>query len=332
MPTSNPNHLQALVHTLRLEASGILGIELVPTGETKSFPVTEAGAHVDLHLPNGLVRSYSLCTPGQTGRYTFGVLLDRNSRGGSRFIHEQLRVGSVIELSAPRNHFKLDESAPASVLVAGGIGITPLYAMLQRLTALGRPVHLVYCARSRREAAYLPQLAALTASHGGLTLHFDEVQGGPPDLRALLAPLAAARPGAHFYSCGPAPMLAAFESTCAGLGIAPAQVHIERFAAAPAPAASAAAAPSADYVVELRKSGRIINVRADQHLLDAVLDAGCHAEYSCREGVCGACETPVIEGDIEHLDSLLTEDEQKANKTMMICVSRSRGGKLVLDL
>jgi ferredoxin-NADP reductase len=327
-----PSHpLSARIHQLRHEAEGIVSVELRPAGPTASFPPVEAGAHVDVHLPNGIVRSYSLSNmPGETHRYVLGVLNDRASRGGSRFVHEQLRVGTVIGLSNPRNHFKLDESGEASVLVAGGIGITPLLSMLQRLGALGRKVHMIYCARSRREAGFLEDVARLTAATGALTLHFDDERGGPPDLKALMAPYVGAN--THFYACGPAPMLAAYEAALAALGQG--NVHLERFAAAPAvhAATEKAEAAGGEYTVELRKSNRVITVKPGQKLLDAVLDAGISADYSCCDGICGACETPVLEGEVEHHDSLLTDDERAANKTMMICVSRAKGDKLVLDL
>jgi ferredoxin-NADP reductase len=317
--------LTARVHQLRHEADGVLGIELRPAGATALFPAVQAGAHVDLHLPNGLLRSYSLCNPpGETHRYCLGVLKEKQGRGGSRFIHEQLRIGDEIGLSMPRNLFALDERAQTSVLLAGGIGITPILCMLQRLHALGRPVHLIYCARSRRQAAYLDELKTLTHSGATLQLHFDDEQGAAPDLRALLAPFQGEH--SHFYACGPAPMLTAFEAACASLGQQ--HVHLERFAAAEPLAPAIAGA----FVVALKKSGVEVQVPADSSVLTALLDAGCDAVYSCGEGYCGACEVPVIEGEVEHRDSLLSEAERGSNKVMMICVSRAKGARLVLDL
>ena len=191
--------LQALVFQMRHEAPGIVGVELRPVSAAAAFPAVEAGAHIDLHLGNGLVRSYSLVNPGETHRYVVAVLNDRHSRGGSRFVHEQLRVGQTIAIGAPRNHFRLDEAAPRSVLLAGGIGITPVYAMLRRLAALGREAQLVYCARSRAEAAFLAEIEALADASGGrlsLRCHFDDEQGGPPDLDRLLGDHAEDAPAA----------------------------------------------------------------------------------------------------------------------------------------
>ncbi|MDR1969480.1 MAG: PDR/VanB family oxidoreductase [Burkholderiaceae bacterium] len=318
--------LTALVHTLRYEADGIISIELRPATAAVDFPAFEAGAHIDLHLPDGLVRSYSLCNP-QTDRqrYVVGVLKDRKSRGGSRYLHEQLRVGTTLPISAPRNHFRLDESAPRSVLVAGGIGVTPVWCMAQRLTALKRPVELVYCARSRKETAFREPIEALGQT-GALALawHFDDERGGPPDLGALLA---GRGKDSHYYCCGPAPMLDAFETACQRLNLP--HVHIERFAAAPAPMQ---AMPQESFIVECARSGKTIEVPPGKSILDSLLDAGLQPEHSCQDGVCGACETRILSGQAEHRDSILTAQEQAANKTMMICVSGCKRGPLVLDI
>jgi ferredoxin-NADP reductase len=205
--------LNALVHTMRYEADGIVSVEFRPATPTVDFPAFEAGSHIDLHLPNGLVRSYSLCNPSSDRqRYVVGVLNDRKSRGGSRYVHQQLRVGMTLPISAPRNNFKLQEGADRSVLVAGGIGVTPIWCMLQRLVAIGKPVELLYCARTRKEAAFCDAIEALAHEKSvQLTWHFDDEKGAPPDLAALLAGKGAT---SHYYCCGPTPMLDAFEKTC----------------------------------------------------------------------------------------------------------------------
>ncbi len=195
--------LNALVHTLRCEAKDIISVELCPAEGTE-FPGFTAGAHIDLHLPNGLVRSYSLSNSSEDrNRYVVGVLRDRASRGGSRSVHDDLRIGKPIRISAPRNHFALEESADYTVLVAGGIGITPLLSMARRLKSCGRQFEVLYFARERGAAAFLDDLYALGMP---LHLHFDQEEGGPPDLRSLLAQRAT-QPGAHYYACGPAPLL-----------------------------------------------------------------------------------------------------------------------------
>lgn len=234
---THDNRLAAFVHTLRFEAQGILGVELRPQGD-QVFPPFSAGAHIDLHLPNGLVRSYSLLnSPEDCGRYVLGILRDRGSRGGSAFVHDSLRVGMQLQISRPRNLFPLEENAAHSVLVAGGIGVTPIYCMFNRLRALGRSVELLYCARSRQEAAFVEELAA---SDAAIQLHFDDEKGGPMDLGAFLGARAST---AHFYCCGPTPMIDAFETHCERLGHP--HVHIERFAAAP----QAPAAPQGSYEI-----------------------------------------------------------------------------------
>jgi ferredoxin-NADP reductase len=316
--------LKARVHCLRYEARDVVSVELRPEHAGVVFAPHEPGAHIDLYLGNGLVRSYSLLNPaGEAGRYVVGVLKDRKSRGGSAFVHEQLRVGQVLDISAPRNNFALHESAGHSVFVAGGIGITPILCMLERLSALGRSADLIYCARSRADAAFLERLNDLASPTLRVHWHFDDEAGGPPDLRARLNPYAK---DSHLYACGPGPMLDAFLSACEALGLA--NAHIERFAAAPAPAD---APEAATFTVELRRSARRIEVRADCSVLDAMLEAGLSPDHSCREGLCGACETRVLEGEVDHRDSILTESERAANKSMMVCVSRCRSERLVLD-
>jgi ferredoxin-NADP reductase len=312
-------HLLLRVQAMRYEARGVLSIELSdPEGQT--LPEYAPGAHIDLHLANGLVRSYSLFgAPEIRDRYVVGVLLDRASRGGSRFIHERLRVGDMLTVTTPRNHFELAETASHSVLVAGGIGVTPLLCMARRLAERGRSFSMLVCARSRAEAAFTHELSALGDA---VRLRFDDEAGGPPDLQALLASEEAST---HFYCCGPGPMLDAFEAACAAHGYA--NVHVERFAAT-----EVAPAQDGEYTVGLARSNKELRVPAGKSLLDALLEAGVNVEHSCREGVCGACETRVLEGVPEHRDSVLSKDEREANQSMMVCVSGCKGKRLVLDL
>ncbi len=315
--------LQAWVHTLRHEAEDTLSVELRPVAGT-TFPAFEAGAHIDLHLPNGMVRSYSLCNDSREHhRYVVAVLKDRASRGGSRCVHEQLRVGTRLTIGVPRNNFPLHEDASHSVLIAGGIGVTPILGMGRRLQALGKSFEVMYFARSRQHAAFIEDIEALGAP---VTWHFDDEQGGPPDLHALLgrhAPSASA----HFYACGPAVMLDNFEQTCAALGHL--NAHIERFAAVHV-AASADAQKS--YTVELRRSGKTFEVTPDTSLHQRLLAIQADVPFSCEEGVCGSCETRVLEGEVDHRDSVLSAAERATNKVMMVCVSGCKSPRLVLDL
>ncbi len=329
-----PTQLKAFVHTLRFEAEDIISIELRPAPGAAAFPAFSAGSHIDLHLPNGMVRSYSLLNdPKEQHRYVLGVLKDRASRGGSRCVHEQLRIGMVLEISAPRNNFALQEDAPHSVLVAGGIGVTPLLCMAQRLQTLGRSFQVLYCARSRAHAAFVADIEALGAP---VLWHFDTEKGGPPDLAALLQNTAAqavqqGRVGGaadiHFYACGPAVMLDAFEKHCQTLGFT--NAHVERFSAVEVAAASDA---RSTYTVELRRSGKVITVTPELSLLQAIEAARVSVATSCQEGICGSCETPVLEGTPDHRDSVLSAAERAANRSMMVCVSGCKTERLVLDL
>lgn len=315
---------------MRWEAPQVLSVELAHP-EGADLPAWEAGSHIDVHLPNGVVRQYSLSNqPGDTRRYVLGVLNEKVSRGGSRCVHQQLRVGERLTISAPRNNFPLAQGAAHSVLVAGGIGLTPILAMARRLVALGQAATLLYCARSAKDAAFVGELQALAAASSGklaLTLRFDDEAGGPPDLQAFLKPHAGAA-GTHVYGCGPAPMLDAFVAAAAAVGLPPEQVHIERFA----PAEDAAATSTEAYVVELANSGQSFTVPAGEGLLDFLLAQGVNAPHSCRSGICGTCETGVLGGEVDHRDSVLTDAEKATGKTMMICVSGCKRGPLVLAL
>lgn len=315
--------LNAFVHTLRFEADDIISVELRPVPGTE-FPAFAAGSHIDLHLPNGMERSYSLCNDSaERGRYVVGVLKDRASRGGSRCVHEQLRVGMRLPITAPRNNFALNEQAAHTVLLAGGIGVTPMLCMARRLKAAGLPFEMIYAARSRAGAAFLAELQALGMP---LTLHFDDEAKGPPDLPALLGRRA---PDAktHYYACGPTVMLDAFEKICAELGHE--NAHVERFAAKEVAASSDA---KSSYVVNLAKSGKSFTVTGEKSLLDTLLAEGIDVDHSCCEGVCGSCETRVLAGEPDHRDSILSAKERASNKVMMLCVSGCKSSTLTLDL
>ncbi len=313
--------LEVRLASITYEAQGINSYELRPLGD-RQLPPFSAGAHVDLHLPNGLVRSYSLVnSQNERHRYVIAVNLGTPSRGGSRFMHDSVRVGERLTIGTPRNNFQLAESASRSVLIAGGIGITPLWCMIQRLEELGRAWTLHYCTRTRERAAFLNRLAALTHRNADLHLHFDGEPGGRMvDIQSIVAQAPA---DAHLYCCGPLPMLAAFERAAASR---PAErVHVEYFAAKEPPAAGG-------FTVVLARAGRSVAVPPGKSILDALLEAGIAHPYSCREGVCGTCETNVIEGVPDHRDLVLTRAEQAAGRTMMICCSGCKGERLVLDL
>ena len=281
----------------------------------------EPGAHIDVALPNGITRQYSLISPGPTpDRYIVAVKRDPNSRGGSRFMHEELRVGQLVTITGPRNNFRLREDSEHTVLIAGGIGITPIWCMVQRLRALPAPPGswtLHYSCRTRAEAAFLAGLGQCPQVH----LNFDEESGRVLDLAAVVGQ---APPAAHLYCCGPAPMLAAFEQATANWPGE--QKHVEYFTPKEAPPLAGG------FVVELRRSGREFVIPPGKSILEVLRDAGMDLSYSCEQGICGACETRVISGVPEHRDSVLTPAEQAANTTMMICCAGSKSERLVLDL
>lgn len=304
------------------EAEDTLGIELVPLAADTSLPAAQAGAHVDLHVGDGCVRSYSLTNPGERHRWTLTVQLELASRGGSRWIHQVLRPGATLTVDGPSNHFALDETAPHSVLIAGGIGVTPLLAMARRLSALGKPWTLHYAARSRARMAHADTLREL-AENGGGQLHLCCRQEGDarPDLAGIVANLPE---GAHIYACGPASLLADFEAATAALPRG--RVHLERFAA------TQRAATEGGYTVKLARDGRSVPIAPGRSILDALLEIGLHPPHACREGTCGSCDTPVLEGTPDHRDEVLTDAERADGKRVMICCSGSLSPVLVLDL
>jgi tetrachlorobenzoquinone reductase len=285
------------------------------------LPAYEPGAHIDLHLPNGLIRQYSLINPADEPKaYTLGIKRDPASRGGSRFIHDELRVGRMLKISAPRNNFTLKEDVAHVVLFAGGIGITPIWCMVQRLAALGRAWTLYYACRSRNDTAFLASLEQMASSQ----FHFDDERAGKfLDVAALVKE---APKDAHLYCCGPTPMLNAFEAATKDWPRE--QVHIEYFT----PKAQAATDKKGGFVVELARSKQELVIPEGQTILQVLLDAGVDVDYSCELGICGACEQRVISGEPEHHDAVLTEEEQAANTKVMICCAGCKSERLVLDL
>ena len=311
------------VKRINYEAESINSYELVPPDGGDLAPFT-AGSHIDLHLKNGMIRSYSLVNdPRERHRYVIAVNKDTSGRGGSSLVHTTFRAGDIVSVSAPRNNFALCEDAEYSLLIAGGIGITPLMSMIRRLETLGRPWKLSYAARARRTAAFLGELDAVGPNaQPNLHFHFDDEHAGQPlDLAGIVANAPA---HGHLYCCGPVPMLEAFEK--ATVGRPAGHVHVEYFQAKQAPAVEGG------FEVRLARSKRTVAVEPGKTILDAVLDAGIMANHSCSEGVCGTCETRVIEGIPDHRDLVLSAEEKAANKTIMICCSGSKSGTLVLDL
>jgi vanillate O-demethylase ferredoxin subunit len=296
------------------------------------LPSFTAGAHIDVELPipldkaGPLVRQYSLCNdPVENHRYVIAVGRDAQSRGGSEWVHGHIRPGDRLRISAPRNHFPLSEDAPQSVLIAGGIGVTPLLAMARRLSALRRPWTFYYCARSPQRAAFLGELHMLP---GTIVPVFDGIPGGERiDLSAVVRE---ALPCTHFYCCGPSSLMEAFEQAASSLPLQ--QVHVEWFKARPLTSKATQPASDAAFEIRLAKTNICLEVPADKSVLDVLIEAGISIQHSCCDGLCGTCETRVLEGQPDHRDSVLLGDDAKCTDRMMVCVSRSVGSHLTLDL
>lgn len=309
------------VNAVRCEARDVLWLELRdPLG--RQLPAFTAGAHLEVHLANGMVRHYSLCNdPAERDRYCLGVGLSRDSRGGSRHLHDQVRVGTALTVSSPRNNFPLELAASESVFVAGGIGITPILAMIRACIAARRPWRLFYCARNRQRCAFYEELRELGADR--CHFHFDDEQDGTRfDVSAMLRRVA---PDAHLYTCGPEPLMKAMEAACADR--APDRVHFEWFTAAAVDTTT-----DQPFTIVLRNSGTRYEVPPGRSILEVLEDHDAGVPYSCREGLCATCRTTVLAGEVDHRDSVLSAAEKASNKEMMICVSRAKSAVLELEL
>lgn len=302
------------------EADGIVSLELRAI-DGSALPRFDAGAHIDVHVADGCVRQYSLCNdPAEDDRYRLGILLEANSRGGSSAIHASFAVGRQLAISAPRNNFRLVEDAKRSLLLAGGIGVTPLVAMAHRLQTLGADFAFHYCARSAARTAFQAELKQSSfADH--VTLHIDD-QGPPLDIEELLAGVG---PGVHLYICGPAGFIEFVSAAAKRLGWPSGQVHLEHFAAEIDASGEA-------FEVEARLSGVTVTIPGDKTIAQVLLAHGVDVPLSCEQGVCGTCVTEVMEGVPDHRDLFLSEDEHAANAEMAICCSRSRTARLVLKI
>lgn len=307
-----------------LEAQDICGLELVPL-DGGALPAFSAGAHVELHLPGGLVRPYSLCNdPAETQRYQLGVLRDPASRGGSAAVHEQLQEGQTLRISAPSNGFALQPGAHRSLLLAGGIGITPILAMAEQLTREGAAFELHYSARSPARMAFRERIAA-SGFASQVHCHFDDgAEAQQLDLRALLAVPPA---DLHLYVCGPKGFMDAVLNTARAQGWPEAQLHWEFFGTE-----VVVADGDAPFEVQIASTGQVVVVARDQTIAKALAHAGVAVQTACEQGVCGTCLTRVLDGVPDHRDVYLTPEEQAANDQLLPCCSRARSPRLVLDL
>nr|WP_315426055.1 PDR/VanB family oxidoreductase [uncultured Albidiferax sp.] len=306
------------------EALDICSYELVAT-DGAALPGFSAGSHVDVHLPGGLTRQYSLCNDAsETHRYLIGVLRDPASRGGSQAMHDTVQEGDVLQISAHKNHFPLAHAASSSLLLAGGIGITPILCMAERLAASAAPFEMHYCTRSQERTAFYERIRA-SGFASQVHFHFDD--GASVQKLSLPDLLAEPQPGVHLYVCGPKGFMDAVLQTARSSGWPEAQLHYEFFSAEVVKSDD-----DASFDVKLASSGRVVRIAADQTVAKALALAGVEIPMSCEQGVCGTCLTRVLGGEPDHKDMYLTPEEQAANDQFTPCCSRSKSALLVLDL
>jgi len=314
-PNQNLENLHnVLIDRVTPLAEGILGFDFVLPNRSNLDPWIP-GAHITLHLPDGMKRQYSLCgDPADRSQYSIAVLESRQSRGGSRYVHNNLKSGMNIEVSGPHNHFEL-EASNEYLFIAGGIGITPIKAMVESLPSR-RQWRLLYAGRSRTSMAYVTELSEMFGDR--VIVHADDEQGGRPDLDALLTDFAG-----QVYVCGPEPLLDALISK-----VPADRLHFERFSAVDRSDAAIVEA----FEVTLARSNKTILVGKDKSLLDALNENGGALISSCGEGVCGTCEVRVLKGQPVHLDSVMSDEDKDAIGVIYPCVSRGVGSTLVLDI
>lgn len=315
--------LQVRVARKTQEAEDIASFELARE-DGGPLPAFSAGSHIDVQVPGGITRQYSLCNDaGPAHAYRIAVLRDAKSRGGSQAMHQQVHEGDVLTISEPRNHFPLVH-AVRTLLFAGGIGITPLLCMAHRLAAVGADFELHYCTRSQARTAFTDEIAA-SALAPRVHYHFDD---GPEEQKLQLAHLLTqVEPQTHLYVCGPAGFIQFVTDWAKGCGWPAGQIHVEFFSA-PEQDTSADRA----FDVRIASTGQVIRVPADQPVVKALSAHGVEILTSCEQGVCGTCITRVLEGECDHRDMYFTDDEKAKHDQFTPCCSRAKSPLLVLDL
>lgn len=309
----------------REEAADIISFELAAT-DGGLLPAFSAGSHIDVRLGEGMVRQYSLCNaPTERHRYLIAVLKEANGRGGSKAMHERLRIGDVLEISAPRNHFPLAHAGERSLLLAGGIGVTPILCMAERLSAVGVDFEMHYCTRNRDRTAFTSYIAN-SGFASRVHFHFDD----GADLQRLDIPALLNTRGCcdtHIYVCGPKGFMDMVLAEARRQGWPEARLHYEFFSAEPVQRDS-----DKSFEVQLASSGKVFIVPPDQSASQVLAEAGIEVPTSCEQGVCGTCVTRVLEGAPDHRDLYFTPEEQAANDQFTPCCSRALSSRLVLDL
>jgi ferredoxin-NADP reductase len=323
--------LEVRLKSITAIADDINAFEFVSTNGAP-LPEFAAGAHIDVHLSGGVIRQYSLCNPPrERNRYVVAVLREPQGRGGSIAMHDELRAGQTVRISSPRNHFKLSTFARRHLFIAGGIGITPVMAMISEVQRRAEAFHLYYCARSAQRAAFLDELKPLI-DRGVASVHFDN--GDPRNGLDLASVVAQHSPGTHLYYCGPGGLMDAIETASAHW---PRETrHCERFSASPAAKSRQHGAPDSGseqdvaFDVELRRSHKTFTVSPGESVVDVLRCHGVEVDTSCCEGYCGTCITRYLAGEPIHRDSVL--DDEDREEFVMICCCRAKGPTLVLDL
>lgn len=315
--------IEVVVTRRVLAAPGIMNFEL-RRPDNGVLPAFTAGSHIDLHLPNGLVRQYSLCnSSSRSEHYEIAVLLEPDGRGGSKSAHEDLVPGTIVRIAAPRNLFALVPGRH-SILLAGGIGVTPILSMADALASADASFEFHYCARSDDRAAFRDRIAASPFA-SRVQFHFDDGDSSQKlDIRAALSD---ARDDIHLYVCGPTGFMDYVLSNAKECGWSEANTHFEFFTAQ-----GTSQSGDTGFDLKLARSGRVIRVEADQTVIKALTLCGIDIPVSCEQGICGTCLTDVLEGEVEHRDQFLTEEEQTSNKLFTPCCSRSKSPMLVIDL
>lgn len=320
----NAQAIQVRIGRKEQAAEDIVLFEFVEA-QGRILPPFSAGSHIDVTMPGGITRQYSLCNDASdSNRYLIAVLKDAQGRGGSRAMHESVHEGDVITISSPKNHFPLAQSAQRSILLAGGIGITPLLCMAERLAMSDAPFELHYCTRSRQRTAFLERISQSRFAHQ-VHLHLDdEALDQQLQLQNVLGTVCE---GVHIYTCGPKGFMDAVLAAARSYGWPEDQLHYEFFTAEPAKLATDGA-----FVVQLASSGRLIQVGPKESVVQALSAHGVKMPTSCEQGVCGTCLTRVLEGEPDHRDLYLSAQEQAANDQFLPCCSRAKSAFLLLDL
>lgn len=314
-------HYDVIIKNRQVQATNVAVLEFESANDVK-LPKIDAGSHIDVYLPNGLVRQYSLCqNPNQEGVFRLGILKDPESRGGSICAFDELQEGMQLTVSAPRNLFALEE-AEHSVLVGGGIGITPLITMAYALLEQGKSFELHYCGSSLERAAFVEELqqgrlAAFTK--------FYFKQAGDNHRESLTTHFKQLNSASHIYTCGPNGFMDWVIDLAKQHDLADAQIHKEYFQVETDATGDA-------FEVFAERSNKIIMVAAEETLIDALAREGIKIEKSCEQGVCGTCLCDVLEGEPDHRDVYLTDEEKTENDQILVCCSRSKSARLVLDI